>query len=176
MVKFTNEKENASITFSDDEKKGESNNAPVIIIKNDNCQMYAKEVSSDGTYKFYNSYIITKNNDLFDIVSGAAFHEITEMLIKAINNRTIERDYFKLYCDMLDGTIPEDDFDNIIANNENDYIVEETGIPSIGQLDLALQLSKHIKSVNSVNDLSSLFSFNPESLNSLSKNSNGKIY
>jgi hypothetical protein len=144
-----------------------TNKATVITYMSDSCSMVAQEISDNGEQRSYNAIVLTKNNDFFELLSGKVYRESIEMLIKAINNRTIERDYFRLYCDMLDKTISEEDFDKIIDDNESDYVVDESEIPSVGKLKLAFELSKHIKSVYNVNDLSSLFSFNPESINKL---------
>ena len=63
-----------------------------------------------------------------------------------------------------DGTISEKEFDKILSDNESDYIVDENLEPNINDTKMALRLSKHIISVNTINDLSSLFSFNPDVL------------
>ncbi len=89
------------------------------------------------------------------------------MLFKAVNNRTRERNYFQLYCNLLDGSITEREFDETIANREDDYIIDESESPSVNKVSLALSLSRKIKDVNSITDLSSLFSFNPNSLENL---------
>lgn len=94
-----------------------------------------------------------------DTLLGKNVQESYELLYKAINNRTIERDYFQLYCDLLDGSISEEDFDRIIEQNPSDYIIEETGDADLSKLELALAHSKNIKGINSLEDFTSLFSF-----------------
>ena len=50
---------------------------------------------------------------------------LKDLMTRAINNRTRERNYFKLYCDMLGGNITEDEFDREIEQNEDKYIIKQ---------------------------------------------------
>ncbi len=86
--------------------------------------------------------------------------KICDLLFRAVNNRTIERNYFRLYSDLLSGTISDQDFQQEITDNEPDYILENNIMPTIEDVRLAIQLSEHIKDVQSSEDISSLFSFN----------------
>lgn len=86
--------------------------------------------------------------------------KIYDFLIRAINNRTIERNYFRLYGDLLSGDISEQEFQQEIEEHESDYVLENNIIPSEEDIKLAIQLSEHVKDVQSSEDLSSLFSFN----------------
>jgi predicted nucleotidyltransferase component of viral defense system len=104
----------------------------------------------------------SKNDAFYKAISGNA--DVIELLIKAVNNRTVERNYFKLYCEMLDSSITEDEFDKIIKANESDYVIDETDEPDEAKIKTALELIKQIKGVNSMNDFTSLFSFNPKKL------------
>ena len=82
------------------------------------------------------------------------------MYKRQINNRTIERNYFRLYGDLLSGDISEQEFQQEIEEHESDYVLENNIIPSEEDIKLAIQLSEHVKDVQSSEDLSSLFSFN----------------
>lgn len=136
------------------------------LLSSDGCISKTIEVSSNiKDLKIHHTVSVSIGNKFINILSGNS--EITEMLIKAVNNRTRERNYFKLYCDLLDGTISDDEFDNQLSLNEDEYIVDENERPSIDKTKLALKLAENIKDVKTLNDLSSLFSFNPNALEEL---------
>lgn len=97
---------------------------------------------------------------------GVVPNSVVEMLIKAVNNRTVERNYFRLYGEMMDGTITEEEFNNEIANHEEDYVLSGEEEPNEQTLELALLLSEKIKDVKDTEDLSSLFSLDSVKLDS----------
>jgi len=90
---------------------------------------------------------------------GVDIENLIELLVRAVNNRTRQRNYFRLYGQMLENEISEDDFYQKIEENEDDYVIEEIEKPSKERLLQALDLSRKIKDVNSSEDLSDLFSF-----------------
>lgn len=90
---------------------------------------------------------------------GVVPNSVIELLIKAVNNRTVERNYFRLYGEMVDGTITEEEFEKEIAKNEREYVLSGEEEPDERTLTTALLLSRRIKDVNDSEDLSSLFSF-----------------
>lgn len=142
-------------------KGGKTINKPEIIMITDECTSVTVEVANqDDDIKIHHTTSISRGDAYIKLLSGEAY----EMLITAVNNRTIERDYFRLYCEMLDGSISQEEFMHIIDENESDYIVDENKEPSISEISLALRLAEKLKSVDTLNDLSSLFSFNPDSL------------
>jgi len=110
-----------------------------------------------------------KEEEFLQTVTGDT--DVIKLLLRAVNNRTIERDYFRLYCDMLDASISEEEFDKTIADNEADYVVSETDEPDEQQIRKALQLIRHIKGVHSINDVAALFSFNPATLDAIAAKS-----
>jgi hypothetical protein len=134
--------------------------------ESDNCIIYTRAFSS-GEMKIHHSISVSRGDEFINIISGNTEKEVIDLLFTAVNNRTRERNYFKLYCDLLDGTITEEQFDEEIAKKESDYIVDESEDPSLYKVSLAIKLAKHIKDVDSINDLSSLFSFNPKSIEKL---------
>ncbi len=89
---------------------------------------------------------------------------LSELLIRAVNNRTRERNYFKKLVALFQDEITEEEFDKEIEENENEYVITTNEIPTREDLALACEISKHIKDVKGVDDLSALFSFNPESM------------
>ena len=44
---------------------------------------------------------------------GRKFKHAIDMLVQAFNNRTRQRNYFRLYCDLLDGQLSDEDFDAV---------------------------------------------------------------
>lgn len=143
------------------DKKG----SEIITTHNENCiSMTVKRESADSRYEMHHTVSLSTNDGFRKVLSGEAYTEANEMLITAVNNRTKERDYFRLYCEMLDGTITEEEFMEILDNNEEDYIVDEDKEPSVSEISLALRLAKRLRGVESINDLSALFSYNPDSL------------
>lgn len=89
---------------------------------------------------------------------------LKELMTRAINNRTRERNYFKLYCDMLGGIITEDEFDREIEQNEDKYIIKQDCDASIEDIEVALEVSPSIMDVKSPDDMAEIFSFSEKSM------------
>ena len=89
---------------------------------------------------------------------------LKDLMIRAINNRTRERNYFKLYCDMLGGNITEDEFDREIEQNEDKYIIKQDCDASIEDIEVALEVSPSIMDVKSPDDMAEIFSFSEKSM------------
>lgn len=89
---------------------------------------------------------------------------LKELMTRAINNRTRERNYFKLYCDMLGGIITEDEFDQEIEQNEDKYIIKQDCDASIEDIEVALEVSPSIMDVKSPDDMAEIFSFSEKSM------------
>ena len=88
---------------------------------------------------------------------------LSELLIKAVNNRTRERNYFKKLVELFQGEVTEEEFDKAIEENEDDYVITADVTPSREDLMLACEAAKQIKDVRDLDDFAALFSFNPES-------------
>lgn len=86
----------------------------------------------------------------------------TQLLLKAVNNRTRERNYFRLYSQFLDNEITAEEFEKEIDDHEHLYVVDTSDSPSEVELSTASKLAKHILSVDSLDDFFSLFSFSEE--------------
>lgn len=104
---------------------------------------------------------IIKKTKLFNIDYA---EKLKEMFIRAVNNRTRERNYFKLYCDLLDGNITEEDFDTEIDKNEDKYVTSQNKEATIEDIELALAVSPKLMDVKDPNDMAELFSFSEESM------------
>ena len=124
--------------------------------------LITNNVEKKEEYQSYSldSNFICHSSNLKEIFNGGLPQKIYDFLIRAINNRTIERNYFRLYGDLLSGDISEQEFQQEIEEHESDYVLENNIIPSEEDIKLAIQLSEHVKDVQSSEDLSSLFSFN----------------
>lgn len=99
----------------------------------------------------------SKGTGALDRMLGS--NDVVELLVRAVNNRTRQRNYFRLYSQMVDGEITEEEFDKAIEDNEDDYVIEETEKPSCERLQQAMHLCSGIKDVNDSEDLANLFSF-----------------
>lgn len=102
------------------------------------------------------------NKARFFSISSA--DRLKELMTRAINNRTRERNYFKLYCDMLDGNITEDEFDREIEQNEDKYIIKQDCDASVEDIEVALEVSPSIMDVKSPDDMAEIFSFSEKSM------------
>lgn len=104
------------------------------------------------------------------VVSKANFFRIStadrlkELMTRAINNRTRERNYFKLYCNMLAGDITEEEFDKEIEENEDNYIIKQNKDASVEDIEVALEVSPAIMDVASPDDMAEVFSFSEKSM------------
>lgn len=116
-------------------------------------------------------------NEDFAVFTGAAttsvftktltgeYDQTIALLIQAVNNRTRERNYFKLYTALLQGDISEDDFDKEIEEHEEDYVVPAGNKRDKGYIESALKIAPLIKGIGSTDDFMSLFSVDDSSIN-----------
>lgn len=113
---------------------------------------------------FFGSY---KGDSLTTFFNSFVPQKTIELLFQAVNNRTVERNYFRLYSQLLEGTISEEFFDQEIASNEDDYVIVTDKRPSFEDLRTALLLVTKIKDINNSTDLSTAFSFSPDETDKL---------
>ncbi|MDR0864297.1 MAG: hypothetical protein LBO74_05115 [Candidatus Symbiothrix sp.] len=143
----------------------------VTTIMRDNFQVQMRTFHQEEGVNHQLAIVASKGDEFLRTILGE--DDVVKLLLTAVNNRTIERDYFKLYCEMLDSSITEEEFDKIIESNETDYVVNEINEPNDNQIKTALRLSDYIKGINSVNDFTALFSFNPKKIEAILEKSNG---
>lgn len=104
------------------------------------------------------------------VVNEAKFFSIStadrlkELMTRAINNRTRERNYFKLYSEMLDGDISEEEFDKEIEQNEDKYLIKQDKDASVEDIEVALEVSPSLMDVTSPDDMAEVFSFSEKSM------------
>lgn len=89
---------------------------------------------------------------------------MSQLLIRAVNNRTRERNYFRLYNQLLDKEITDEEFDKEIDENEDDYVVSNNEEANINDIEVALSLRPYLKDVKDVDDMADLFSFSGNSI------------
>lgn len=102
---------------------------------------------------------ITSGTAVFDRMIGMDQSEMYELMTKAVNNRTRQRNYFRLYSELLEGSISEKEFYKFIEENEDDYVIDGNEKPTVEKIKKALYLASHIKDVKTSEDISNLFSF-----------------
>lgn len=106
-------------------------------------------------------------NYFFRHLMGDYYSVLRNTLIQAINNRTRERNYFRLYSEMLEEIISEEEFDEELRNNPDEYIVKLNHRPTQEEIQVALNASDDIKDLSSLEDLQTLFSFAPDQVKQL---------
>lgn len=89
-----------------------------------------------------------------------------ELLMRAYTNRTRERNYFRLYCQLLENELSDDEFDNEIDAYPDKYVVKSPEKASIDDIYFAMRLSDHMMGIDSSDDFSSSFSIDDESIES----------
>lgn len=129
-----------------------------VNIQPDGNPIVAVQQGDSETFAFAGLMDKTK---LFNI---DATERLKKLLIRAVNNRTRERNYFKLYCEMLDGNITEEEFDKEIDENEDKYIISQEESATIEDIEMVLNICPHILGVNDPNDMIELFSFTEKSI------------
>ena len=93
---------------------------------------------------------------------GVLYPMSLDLLRTAVNNRTRERNYFRLLSQYLSEEISADDFDREIEENEDLYVLNCSRRPSRAQFEMACFLSNGLLGVDSPDDFFSLFSFSEE--------------
>lgn len=98
----------------------------------------------------------------------AAWEIERELLLKAINNRTRERNYANLCLSLSEGSISEEEFEEEIMNNESRYVISFQEENSPEEILIASQLTKDVLDVDSEDDFRELFSISYASLSNFS--------
>lgn len=89
------------------------------------------------------------------------YKRLTELLINAVNNRTRQRNYFRLYCQLLENEITEKEFDKEIDDNEDEYVISNDTVYSENDIGLISKLKGKIldfdcEFIDEIEDLFSL--------------------
>lgn len=100
---------------------------------------------------------VAENEKFAHLMARSKMRE--KLLLDAVNNRTRERNYYILYSRLADGEITDEDFDRLLDENPDNYVVNTFISPSVEEFEEAWALSKQILNVESVGDVEILFSF-----------------
>lgn len=99
----------------------------------------------------------------------AALNAERNLLIRAINNRTRERNYANICLRLAEGEISEDEFEEEILNNEDRYVISFEDDTSEEEIIIASRLTKDVLDVDTEDDFRELFSISSASLLNLTK-------
>lgn len=91
-------------------------------------------------------------------------YQVVDIMATAVNNRTRERNYFKLYSELLEQKITEEEFDRLIEENPDEYVQERYRDYGPLELDIARIASEKIMDVDDVSDMATLFSISNDSI------------
>lgn len=90
-------------------------------------------------------------------------NKLVRHLIQAVNNRTRERNYFRLCTQLLKNEISDEEFDREIDEHEDDYVITTDTSMSAEDINLLCAVAPNIKGVDTLEDLQDLFSIDPTS-------------
>lgn len=90
--------------------------------------------------------------------------EEVDLLVRGFNNRTRERNYFKLYCQLLSREITEEDFDREIEEHENLYVVEAPENAEPEEVCSAICLTERLIGIETTDDFTSVFGIDDKSI------------
>lgn len=92
-------------------------------------------------------------------IMGDIPQRIVDLMVKAINNRTRERNFNRLSEQLASGEITEEEFDRAIDENEDEYVIKCDIKPSEMDMKVAAYLAPQLMGVEDTDDLAVLFSF-----------------
>lgn len=121
-----------------------------------------------------NAKVVTLDNGVCTAFAGVASNKIislsslrdrqNRLLIRAVNNRTRERNYFRLYCQLADKEITEEEFETEIDSNGDEYVVPSNTDAPLEDVEAALSVAPSLKGVHSTDDFESLFNIADKSV------------
>lgn len=126
------------------------------VIDNGNVKMLSV---SNGVQT---AFVGVAENKALNMVTS--IDRMSQLLIRAVNNRTRERNYFRLYNQLLEKEITEEEFDKEIDEKEDEYVVSNNEEADKNDIEMALALSSYLKDVKDVDDMADLFSFSDVSI------------
>ena len=83
------------------------NSVETSVFSTSGCSGWVLTSDVGNNEKIHAVFAKSYENDFLNRLLGNHDIEALNLLIKAVNNRTIERNYFKLYCELLDGSLSE---------------------------------------------------------------------
>lgn len=126
------------------------------VIDSENIKMVSM---SDG---IHTAFVGVADNKAVNMVTS--MDRMSQLLIRAVNNRTRERNYFKLCNQLLDKEITDEEFEKEIDENEDNYVLSNNEEADMNDIEVALSLCDYLKDVKGVDDMADLFSFSDNSI------------
>lgn len=126
------------------------------VIDSENIKMVSM---SDG---IHTAFVGVADNKAVNMVTS--MDRMSQLLIRAVNNRTRERNYFKLCNQLLDKEITDEEFEKEIDENEDNYVLSNNEEADMNDIEVALSLCDYLKDVKDVDDMADLFSFSDNSI------------
>ncbi len=118
------------------------------------------DLRKDNTPLYFQG--ITEENRFYDVMNQMSLAHICniqkDFLIKAYHNKDILINYLKLYIDLLDKEITEDEFDQEINSNPDKYFVNIDRKVNIVEMEALSGLVKEIGGDLSIQDVSEIYS------------------
>ena len=99
-----------------------------------------------------------------ELVFNPQKSKVLDLVLRAFNNRTREKNYLSKCCELLDGFITEEEFEKEITENEYKYVIPEGKPASIDDIQEALTISKDMMGIDTVDEFAELFSIDQESI------------
>lgn len=147
------------------------NGDPFASKGSDKDVMVNEYVGHDGTrmlsyHTGANTYFAgyTRNDTIKGWLNGDIPNRIVDLAVRAINNRTRERNVARLGESFALGEISDEEYDRIIDENEDNYIIKCNAIPTETELKIASYMASKLMDVNDTDDLAVLFSFDESSI------------
>ena len=128
----------------------------VSVVDNEDVQMISV---NNGVYT---AFAGVATNKLVNFISS--LDRASQLLVRAVNNRTRERNYFRKYCELLENEITEEEFDRENDEHEDEYVIANTEEADADDIRLALSLCPYLKDVQDVDAMADIFSFNERSI------------
>lgn len=126
-------------------------NVKVMSLNSDKLHMEALQIDSVTAFVG-----VASTNAFYDLFPTKA---LADLLIRGFNNRTRERNYYRLYSSLLQGDISDDDFDKEIESNPDRYVIPMNGDSSQESISTALHVVPQLMDINTAGDFESAFSF-----------------
>jgi len=87
-----------------------------------------------------------------------------ELLLIALKNMAISRNYLFLHTALLENRIMEDEFNKELEDNEKKYVISQNIIPCLDDVRMALDIYKDLTGPEYLKDFCETFSFDEESV------------
>lgn len=92
-------------------------------------------------------------------IMGDIPQRVIELAARAINNRTRERNFYRLGEQLALGEISEEEYDSTLDEHEDEYVIKCDVKPTEMDMKVAAHLAPKIMDVEDTDDLAVLFSF-----------------